>query len=64
MTRVVKLKVEKINQQPTKDELKAFGLQFSKLEWNLLTNNKEFIELLLTNLKEAKKLSISLLKKD
>lgn len=59
----LQIKIPKLNKilEPSISELKEFGAQFSKKEWELLTNNKNFINKLMDDLVVAEKLSKKIL---
>lgn len=48
-------RIEKLNFEPTIEEMKAFGINYSKDEWDFLCKNKKFLELFTLNLPEAEK---------
>jgi hypothetical protein len=56
MPKILTILVDKINPEPTIEEMKAFGVRFDRISWNKLTGNKEFMKVFPKNLKLAEKL--------
>jgi hypothetical protein len=48
---------------PSAEELRQFGDKFTKAEWESLCNHREFMNVVLVNLKAADKLAMSILDK-
>lgn len=61
----LQVKIPKLNKifEPSVLELKDFGAQFSKKEWDLLTSNRTFINTIMEDLVSAEKLSEEILNK-
>ena len=56
MPKILTLLVEKVNPEPTIEEMKAFGVRFDRIQWNKLMANKDFIKVFDKNLRKAEKL--------
>lgn len=61
MIKVLSLLINKINFEPTVDDMKEFGIKYSKKEWEILTNNKYFVAVFTKNLNIAKKIADNLI---
>ncbi len=63
MIRVVKLLVKKINHEPSVEDMKEFGLKFSRTEWDYLCRHNEFISIVDKNISKANKIADKILNK-
>ena len=63
MPKILTLLVEKINPEPTIEEMKAFGMKYDRIQWNKLMSNKDFVKVFDKNLKKAEKLVSIILNK-
>ena len=61
MPNVKIINLDKINPEPSVNDMKEFGLRFSKKDWEKLSNNKQFIKYFTTDLKKCQEIAISLL---
>lgn len=64
MPRVIKIMVEKINPEPSIEDMKAFGVKYSKSEWELITSNRDFLNIFTKDLNKSKKLADVILKNE
>ena len=61
MTKVNKYLVPKISMEPSAQDMKEFGISFSKKEWKLLTDDKEFLSMFDKNLNKVNKIAKKIL---
>ena len=64
MSNIIKLKVDKINPEPSIRDMEEFGIRYNKKDWETLTNNSKFLFIFDKDLNIAQKIADILLKKD
>lgn len=63
MPYIIKLKVDKINPEPSAYDMREFGIRYNKEEWARLTQSKAFLSLFDKDLELSQKVADFILKK-
>ena len=63
MSRIIKLLLPKIINEPTVFDMKEFSIEYSRDEWLILMDNRDFLFFFDKNLKLAKNLAKKILNK-